>query len=475
MDDAHSQGEERPISEEIEFEDTLPPMKRENEDSSFAAAIEDVSPTLADFLAPPTEAEEQRLTAELMASDEIPSSPTFPSSLRQRPGATGWVAGDGPVLNPSGEEVDWSDQGHALIAAITEALSTPSCTEIHGYGPNKFSLRVNERNALLRDLRFQDNKEYERFVQFMIEESGGSVAWREIERAGKGVIQMRDGSRLAVVLQPRSPWPLFTIRKHTVKNWDPIEFVRNGTLSQPMLDFLLACVAARANIMIVGQAGSGKTSLARALSQAIGDDERIAVLEQIEELFLTKPLAMPITYRDNIEGETLVDMLDVLLYKGIDRLLVGEVHFNGILRLLETMMLTPGAISTYHARSAQEAGERMLTALQVENESVSPSAGIRLIRKTLDIIVVLKMLNGRHRCSEIIEVDWRSTASGQQLTGLELFVFDPESEIFKGANPPDEHGPLLAKARERGININFAWFQNLRDFERLTKAQRRRG
>ena len=115
----------------------------------------------------------------------------------------------------------------------------------------------------------------------------------------------------------------------------------------------------------------------------------------------------------------------------------------------------------------------MLTTLQVESGKLTPTAGIRLLRKTLDLIVVLAIIGERHRCIQIMEVDWRFSSAGEQLTGDDLFVFDYEHEKFVGKAAPDDRGPLMAKARERKVNIKKAWFQNPEDFERLTRVHKR--
>jgi pilus assembly protein CpaF len=264
-------------------------------------------------------------------------------------------------------------------------------------------------------------------------------------------------------------FPNFAIRKHTAKNWQPAQFVANGTMSQTMLDFLRACVAARINMLIVGEAGSGKTTLLRALANSsMGDNERLAVAEQVPELMLTKPLTIPVSYSEVMDGQTLVDRLEVLLYGGIDRLIVGEIHFRGITRMLETMMVTKGSISTYHARSAEEAGERMRLALQMENPNLHAEAAAKIIRETIDVVVVLGEMDGRHRIIQVMEVDWRSSGGGSRLAGNDLFRFDQERGRFHGVNAPDLRGRIMSRAREHHVYIASEWFHDAEAMKLIT-------
>jgi type IV secretory pathway ATPase VirB11/archaellum biosynthesis ATPase len=377
--------------------------------------------------------------------------------IGSRRSSAGWVAAGEVAADEVQEPISWSPQGRLVVAAIEEALSTPECTEIHSYGPSHFSAKVDGQNALLHGLSFASVEEYLRFIRDLVIESAGQATWTAIREMGQGVVQMRDGARLAIMLPRKTDWPIFAIRKHTAVTWEPEVFVEKGTLDLRMLRFLQACVAARCNILIVGPMGSGKTSLLRALAQSIGDNERIAVCEQVPELAISKPLAIAVHYRTDIPGETLEDVLDLLLYASIDRLIVGEVHFQGITKMLEVMTITEGSLSTYHATSAEQAGERMRVALQLENANFTPQAALSLLRQTIDLVIVLDKVDGVHRCKQIMEIDWRSMHQGM-LNGSNLFVWSREDQRYIARNRPDERGRILDKAQGQGVRIDHNWF-----------------
>jgi type IV secretory pathway ATPase VirB11/archaellum biosynthesis ATPase len=454
---------------EVKMPDSLKPLFSPLPDSN--EAIEDIP---AEAAAAAEAREPEPFDAEQEEFESQIGTTVLPDSVRPR-GDTGWVSAEGTTLSPEGVEIEWSAPGRLVVSALDEALGTPQCTEIHGYAPNAFSAKVNGQNAALQGLRFEDNEEYMRFVEMLAVEAGGELAWRELRNNGQGVLQMRDGSRLMILLPPVTPFPNFAIRKHTAKNWDVKQFVANGTLSQSMLDFLRACVAARVNLLVVGEAGSGKTTLLRALANSsMGDNERLAVAEQVPELVLTKPLTVPVAYREEVEGQTLTDRLEVLLYGGIDRLIVGEIHFRGITMMLQTMMVTKGSISTYHARTAEEAGERIRLALQIENPNMHAEAAAKLIRETLDVVIVLAELDGRHRVVQIMEVDWRSSGGGSRLAGNDLFVFKQHENRFMGVNPPDAKGRVVSRAREHHVAMPLEWFHDAETIAKLTGHDTRR-
>jgi len=73
--------------------------------------------------------------------------------------------------------------------------------------------------------------------------------------------------------------PVITIRKFALRPFTPEDLVRLGALTRQMIEFLGACVRAKANIVVSGGTGSGKTSLLGVLSSFIPSDERLITIE----------------------------------------------------------------------------------------------------------------------------------------------------------------------------------------------------
>lgn len=79
--------------------------------------------------------------------------------------------------------------------------------------------------------------------------------------------RMPDGSRVTASLLTTRP--SVVIRKHRIRQHGIDELVRWGSLNPLLRAFLLACVQAKLNILVVGDMGAGKTSLLRALGREI--------------------------------------------------------------------------------------------------------------------------------------------------------------------------------------------------------------
>lgn len=411
-----------------------------------------------------------------MSQDAVAVTPE-PSSIPDIPapaGASGWSShGRAKTIEEILPEAkEFSPQGQNAIKSINMGLAEPSCTQIDGYGPSKFSAQVSGTNQLIDGIGFADHAEYLRWIKQLVDNSGAVVTWEQIERDGMGVLELPGGERFCVFLPPISRgYPTFSLRKHTAVSWNLDDFVARGTIDQRMMRFLQICVASHVNILFVGQMGSGKTSLLRSLAQtSVGDDEKIAVVEQVPELSIQKPLATEYLFQPTVEGYGLGEILDFNLYNGLSRLIVGEVHLEGITKMLETMIMTEGSMSTYHAYSTEQAGERMKLALQIENSNVSGATAAAFIRQAVELVVVLEKVGDDRKVMQISEVDWRSSGGHDQLAGKDLFAYESSSQRFKGVGRLDENGRLKKKFEKYGLTVDPSWFVEPEDLDVLRRG-----
>jgi pilus assembly protein CpaF len=104
-----------------------------------------------------------------------------------------------------------------------------------------------------------------------------------------------------------------------------------GALSEEMRAFLADCVKARANIIVSGGTGTGKTTFVNALSEFIPDSERVITIEDAYELKLSNThwVAMQTKEAASSDDAIIVSMADLLvltLRMRPDRIIVGEIR-----------------------------------------------------------------------------------------------------------------------------------------------------
>ena len=179
--------------------------------------------------------------------------------------------------------------------------------------------------------------------------------------------RLPDGSRVNVVVAPLAlDGPVLTIRRFRPRGFGPDDLVANGTWAAPLRDLLQCAVRARCNVLISGGTGSGKTTTLNALTEFIGDGERIVTVEDAAELRLRHAHVVRLEARPaSLEGRgevTVRRLVRNALRMRPDRIVVGEVRGAEALDMLSAMSSGhDGSLSTVHAGSPEEALRRVET------------------------------------------------------------------------------------------------------------------
>src|SRR5439155_378408 len=91
--------------------------------------------------------------------------------------------------------------------------------------------------------------------------------------------RLPDGSRVNIIIPPLAlNGPVVTIRKFPKYRITVEDYIKFGTATAEMMEFMRACVEARLNMFISGGTGSGKTTLLNIMSGFIPEDERIITI-----------------------------------------------------------------------------------------------------------------------------------------------------------------------------------------------------
>lgn len=208
------------------------------------------------------------------------------------------------------------------------------------------------------------------------------------------------------------------------------------------------------------------TTLLSLLTNYFSEEDRIALIQEVPEIFLNKPDVVGFTYYPLAFNNqyTIEKVIDTALYMRFDRLIVGEIHDKGLFYLLKAMRTGgDGSISTFHAGSSREVIDMMKNHMIMENSNFDPVTTANYIRGALDLVVILEHQGKQHRIKEISEVDWRQ-ASGQQPDQIALrtlYKFDRTAGLegeHVCLDRPDDDGRIQGKAKRFGTKINPDWF-----------------
>ena len=223
------------------------------------------------------------------------------------------------------------------------------------------------------------------------------------------------GERFEGLLPPVVAAPAFAIRKPAVAVFTLDDYARTGIMSAAEAVALRDGVAARANILVAGGTGSGKTTLVNALLAEVAKTaDRIVLIEDTRELQCAAPNLVAMRTKDGVVS--LSDLVRSSLRLRPDRIPIGEVRGAEALDLLKAWGTGhPGGIGTIHAGTALGALRRMEQLIQEAVVTV-PRA---LLAETIDLVAVLVRDGHGRRLAELARVEGLDPATGDyRLTSL---------------------------------------------------------
>jgi len=176
---------------------------------------------------------------------------------------------------------------------------------------------------------------------------------------------------------------------------DPVERQLVDYLTTRQLgSFIHATVLAKKNIAVVGDTGSGKTTLMKSICQSIPEQERLITIEDVRELLLPQHgNRVHLLYAKGSQGTATVtpsELIASTLRMKPDRVLLAELRGSeafDFLKLLTTGH--SGSITSYHAESCALAAERYVFMCKEHEQAAAYDVPTlkRLVALTIDVIL----------------------------------------------------------------------------------------
>ncbi len=273
-------------------------------------------------------------------------------------------------------------------------------------------------------ISFKDDAHLVRIIERVVSRVG-----RRIDESSPMVdARLPDGSRVNAVIPPLAvDGPLLSIRRFGGSPLQPVDLIRNQSITDHMLEFLKACVKARLNIIISGGTGAGKTTFLNMLSGFISPNERIVTIEDAAELQLRQPHVARLETRPaNIEGRGAIVQRHLLinaLRMRPDRIVVGEVRGEEALDMLQAMNTGhDGSLTTVHSNSPRDAISRLEVMVSMSNANLSVRSIRQQVASAVDLFVqISRMSDGSRRVTHITEC---VGMEGELVTTQDIFLFD---------------------------------------------------
>lgn len=172
--------------------------------------------------------------------------------------------------------------------------------------------------------------------------------------------------------------------------------------------FFPLAVRSHKTIILSGDTGSGKTTIAKALAREIPAHERVVTIEDTAELTLPHRNRVSLVYSKGEQGIARLrseDLIEAALRMRPDRVIMGELRDGAAFTFVRSIAAGhPGSITTCHARSAEGAFTALGLMLKQHDagKRLGDADATTMLRESIDIIAHCeKRADGSRAVSEI--------------------------------------------------------------------------
>jgi pilus assembly protein CpaF len=346
---------------------------------------------------------------------------------------------------------------YAQLGPIQPVIEDDRVTEVMVNGTDHVYVEMGGK-VVLTGIKFQDEDQLLNVIQFIVR----SVGRRIDERTPLADARLADGSRVNAVIRPLAiDGPLLTIRKFAKDPFQVEDLIRFGSCTEGGFGFMKACVMAKANIVVSGGTGTGKTTFLNVLSGFIPAEDRIVTIEDAAELQLHQEHVCRMETRPkdiNGEGEITIQRLVInSLRMRPERIVVGECRGGEALDMLQAMNTGhDGSMTTIHANTPRDALARLETLVLMSGIDLPVKAIRQQVAGAINIFCQLSRLrDGSRRVTSITEI---TGMEGETITMQEIFVFEsqgagPDGKIIGHFKPTGIRPKILDRMFTMGLQL----------------------
>ena len=329
-----------------------------------------------------------------------------------------------------GSEAAYDALVRRLLGPLVQYYDDPAISEIMINGPDE--IFVDGRDGIVRTPhRMPDATALTALARVILQYSGKRLGPHDLSLEAR----MPNRARVHIVQGPAARQGLtMAIRQFARTPPGLDDLIGSGSLTEEAAAFLRDRVLARANIIISGGTGTGKTTLLGILSRMMPETERIITIEDVAELDIGLPHVVSLeTQMPDAKGRGGIDVRELFratLRMRPDRVIVGECRGGEALDMIQAMNSGhAGSLSTVHADDPARAISRLETLCLMSDIDLPLIAVRRQIVEAIDIVVQVQRVAGKRRVSEISRMDRTDPDTGS-------FRMEP---VFLRARPD---GPL---------------------------------
>lgn len=343
------------------------------------------------------------------------------------------------------------------LGPIEDLFNDPSINEIWVNGHEHIWIEQGGLKRRITDRTIGSDEDVLRIIRMLLQFDRKELTAMDPKREAR----MADGSRLTVIIPPVAKRPYINIRKFSAFEVTTENLLKTGTIDQNMVDWLAKAVRGRANILLIGETSSGKTSFLKWLVELMNPNLRLGTIETNFELKLEDkfPERNIFSFEQHDEiGVTMSELFKACLRCSPDIIICGEARGAEADELIRAMRRGhPGSAGTIHTNSAETAIDDLAEMVNEDGKRRDPIQLRHRIASSLNLIIQIHRFEdtGIRRVTRITEVVADNESYEYRLNDIfrfDLDAADPRKGVFKKVGNISD--TFAARLNHFGVSLN---------------------
>jgi pilus assembly protein CpaF len=279
-------------------------------------------------------------------------------------------------------------QSQSTFGILQALVDDDSVTDIIVKEYSKIYVRRLNKTSKIK-LSFPSNSVYKNFLDRLLYEANTTFSSKKPIADG----MIGSFARIHVVHESLcESGPYLTIRLNRIQKISLKQLVSAGMIPECLHEYLSKLLEKNLSVLIVGEVGTGKTTLARALACTTSETESIVVIEDTPEIYLDHPHVRYLrTREENTEGEGKVSSSQCIragMRMAMDRVILGEIRdAEAAESFIDVCSSGHTGLSTIHAKNSADSLTRLELFLSRSQKGVSPETIKKQIVTAVQVIL----------------------------------------------------------------------------------------